>query len=69
MTNTRWFIYTQWLNVERGFCRHVVDIENNYFEKNGLIEDMIEEMMIGFEDNDSNDDFVDQDDMIDKNDR
>ena len=55
--------------MERGFCRHVVDIENNYFKKNGLIEDMIEEMMIGFEDNDSNDDFVDQDDMIDKNDR
>ena len=47
----------------------IVDIENNYFEKNGLIEDMIEEIMIEFEDNDSNDDSVDEDDMIDKNDR
>ena len=57
----------------RGFCRHVVDIENNYFEKDGLIEDRIEEMIIEFGDDDSDDDdddeYEDEDGMIDADDR
>ena len=30
----------------RRFCRHVVDIENEYFGKNGLVENIVEEMVI-----------------------
>ena len=55
----------------RGFCRHVVDIENNYFEKDGLVEDRIEEMIIEFGDDssDDDDDCEDEDGMIDADDR
>ena len=28
------------------FCRHVVDVENEYWEKDGLTEDMVEELTI-----------------------
>ena len=40
----------------RNFCRHVVDIENDYFEKDGLIEDTIEEFIIELGEDDSDDD-------------
>ena len=54
----------------RGFCRHVVDIENTYFEKDGLIEDKVEEMIIQFGDSDSDDDeYESDDDLIDAHDR
>ena len=39
----------------RAFCRHVTDIENEYFEKDGLVEDLIEDFVIEFgSDSDSN---------------
>ena len=55
----------------RGFCRQLVDIENNYFEKDGLVEDRIEEMIIEFGDDssDDDDDCEDEDGMIDADDR
>ena len=28
----------------RAFCRHMVDIENEYFDKDGILEDAVEEM-------------------------
>lgn len=52
----------------RGFCRHVVDIEKEYFEKDGLVEDRVEEMIIHLGDEDS-DDSDDEDDLIDEHDR
>ena len=30
----------------RIYCRHVVDIKNDYFEKYGLVEDTLEEFII-----------------------
>ena len=30
----------------RHFCRHVVDVENDYFAKDGIVEDAVEEMII-----------------------
>ena len=54
----------------RNFCRHVVDIENDYFEKDGLIEDTIEEFIIELGDDSDDDDNNDTDkDMMDKDDR
>ena len=50
----------------RGFCRHVVDIENNYFEKDRLIEDRVEEMSIQSGDNDK---YESDDDLINAYDR
>jgi len=29
----------------RNFCRHVVKVENDYFAKDGIVEDTVEEMM------------------------
>ena len=55
----------------RKFCRHVVGIENDYFEKNGLIDNTIEEFIIelGEDDRDNDDNNDTHDDMIDKGDR
>ncbi len=49
----------------RSFCRHVVDVENNYTAKDGLMEDMIDELTIDTTD-DSDDD---EEDLIDDDDR
>ena len=47
-----------------------VDIENNYFEKDKLIEDRVEEIIIQFGGNDSdNDIYESDDDLIDAYDR
>ena len=32
----------------RNFCRHVVDVENNYILKDGILEEAVEEMIIEF---------------------
>ena len=32
----------------RKFCRHMGDIENDYFDKDGVIDDMIEEIIIEY---------------------
>ena len=34
------------LDMWRRFCRHVLDIENEYFERDGLVEEMVEEFTI-----------------------
>ena len=54
----------------RRFCRHVVDIENEYFEKDGLVEDVVEEMVItlGADENDS-DEEEDEEGLMDDDDR
>ena len=50
----------------RQFCRHVVDIENDYFEKDGILEDAVEDMIISIgEDSESEDE---EDDMMDDDD-
>ena len=33
-------------DVWRGFCMHVVDVENAYFVKDGLVGDLIEEFVV-----------------------
>ena len=52
----------------KNFCRHLVDVENDYFEKDGLIKDTIEEFIIDLgEDDSDNDDNNDTDyDMMSK---
>ena len=52
----------------RHFCRHVVDVENEYFEKNGIVEDVVEEMIIAVGD-DSDEEVEEEDDMVDDDDR
>ena len=53
----------------RRFCRHVLDIENEYFEKDGLVEDVVEEMVIclGGDENDSDEE--DEEGLMDDDDR
>ena len=51
----------------RAFCRHVINIENDYFDKDGLLEDAIEDMVIEVggsadDDTDDNDSLVDDED-------
>ena len=55
----------------RLFCRHVVDIENNYIEKDGILEDAVEEMTIdlGESDDDDDDDSDWEDSLLDDDDR
>ena len=60
----------------RAFCRYIIDIENDYFDKDGLLEDAIEDMVIevgGSSDDDTNDDDDDDDDdndsLVDDEDR
>ena len=48
-------------------CRHVVDIENDYIVKDGILEEAVEEMIIDIGDNNDYDredeqDFMDEDD-------
>ena len=53
----------------RRFCRHVVDVENGYFEKDGILEDTVEEMTIQVGgDSDEKEDEEDED-MMDDDDR
>ena len=52
----------------RGFCRHVVDVENDYFEKDGLVEDLVDEFVVEFgEDDDCGSD--DEEELMDDEDR
>ena len=45
----------------RGFCRHVVDVENDYFEKDGLVEDLVDDFVVEFgEEDDSGSDDEDR---------
>ena len=59
----------------RAFCRHVVHIENHYFDKDGLldaIEDMVIEVGGSADDNTDDDDENDDDDndsLVDNEDR
>ena len=51
----------------RAFCRHVIDVENDYSDKDGLLEDAIDDMVIevggSADDDDDNDDsLVDDED-------
>ena len=45
----------------------MVDIENDYFDKDGLVEDAVDELIIAYGGDDENDD--DEDSMIDDDDR
>lgn len=53
----------------RAFCRHVVDIENQYFNRDGLIEDVVEEVVIEYAADDDDDDSSDEEDLINDHDR
>ena len=48
------------LNNLEEVCRHTVDIENDYFDKDGLVDDMVNERIFEYENNmedeDENDD-------------
>lgn len=47
----------------------MVDVENDYFEKDGLVEDVVEEMVTRVGDDEDESDEEDEDDMIDSDDR
>ena len=49
----------------RKFCKHVIDIENEYIEKDGIVEDTLDEMTIEIGVKDDSDDDDDEDDDID----
>lgn len=53
----------------RRFCRHVVDVENEFFEKDGLVEDVVEEMLIQLGDDEDESDEEHKDGMMDSDDR
>lgn len=58
----------------RNFCRHVVDVENDYISKDGIVEDTLEEMTLTFtadsdDDSDIDNDSDSENDMIDEDDR
>ena len=53
----------------RNFCRHVVDVENDYIAKDGIREDTLEEMTLTFTADSDNDDDDSDSDMIDDEDR
>ena len=58
------------IDMWRAFCRHVIDIENNYFDKDRQLEDAIQDMVI--EVGESADDGTDDDDddsLVDDEDR
>ena len=47
----------------RAFCRHVIDIVNDYFDKDGLLEENMEiEVGGSADDDDDNDSLVDDED-------
>ena len=53
----------------RNFCRHVVDVENNYIQKDGILE---EEMIIEFGDDSSDEEEEEEeehDELMDEDDR
>ena len=52
----------------RVFCSHVVDVENDYFVKDGLVEDLIEELVVEFGEDDGCDS-DDEEELIDLEDR
>ena len=41
----------------RHYCRHVLDVENNYFDKDGIYEDTVEEMIIDLGEDDSDSEY------------
>ena len=49
----------------RRLCRHVVDVENGYFDKDGLVEDVVEEMVIQLGDDEDESEEEDEDGMMD----
>jgi len=51
----------------RNFCRHVVKVENDYIAKDGIVEDVVEEMTLTI--TPDSDDDSDDSDMIDEDDR
>ena len=53
----------------RVFCSHVVDMENGYFVKDGLVEDLIEELGVEFGEDDDDCDSDDEKELIDGEDR
>ena len=53
----------------RVFCCHVVDVENYYFVKDGLVEDLIEELVVEFGEDDDGCDSDDEKELIDDEDR
>ena len=55
----------------RNFCRHVVDVENNYIQKDGILEEALEEMIIEFGDNSSDEEEEEEehDELMDEDDR
>ena len=53
----------------RSFCRHVVDVEYEYFENDGVMEDMVEEMVIDTADDSDDSDDEEEEDLIDDDDR
>ena len=50
----------------RKFCRHVVDIENDYFDKDGLVDDMVK-IIIEYGGDEMEDE--DEDGLLDEDDR
>ena len=49
------------------FCRHVVDIENDYFDEDGLVDDMVDEINVEYDGDVMEDE--DEDDLLDEDDR
>ena len=49
----------------RVFCSHVVDVENDYFVKDGLVEDLIEELVVEFGEDDDDCDSDEEEELID----
>ena len=49
----------------RVFCSHVVDVENDYFVKDGLVEDLIEELVVEFGEDDDGCDSDEEEELID----
>ena len=51
----------------RKFYRHMVDIENDYFDKDRLEDDMVDEIIIEYDGDEMEDE--DEDDLLDEDDR
>ena len=51
----------------RKFCRYVVDIENDYFDKDRLVDDMVDKIIIEYDGDGMEDE--DEDDLLDEDDR
>ena len=48
------------------FCRHLVDIENDYFDKDRLVDDMVDKIIIEYDGDEMEDE--DEDDLLDEDD-